>query len=125
MGIMGSLWNPSKKDLVDKKVASKEVAAQATNASIRSLRNNPKCTYDTCSGEMEWAGISITPGDYIRIKHRNADGYNRIELDEAGMFLGVQGDDIVFQMGVRKQKAHLFEIHTIEVMSRIEENIEE
>lgn len=126
MGIMGSILNRNKK--IDQKSLDKAAAkagSRALNASIRVIRDNPACTYDTETGRMEWAKLSITPGDYIRIKHRYSDGYSQIEADEAGMFLGVEGDFLVFQTGVKKQKARLLETHSVEVMSRMEENTEE
>lgn len=117
MGIMGNILNRSKR------VQPKVKVQKSKN--VRTIRDNPKCTYDQESGLLDWADLLITPGDYIRVKHRYSDGYNQVEADEAGMFLGVEGDHLIFQTGVKKQRARLLEIHAVEVMSRIGENTEE
>lgn len=97
----------------------------AKNPNVRVLRDNPSSSYDLDTGIMTWGTSVINPGDYIRVKHSVSDGYSNISADEAGMFLGVQGDDLVFQTGVKKQRAVLLKISSIEVMSKIDENTEE
>lgn len=59
MGIMGSLLNRSKKTADKKTNAGKAAAKKAQRASTRIIRDNPKCAYDTETGEMVACGKSF------------------------------------------------------------------